>query len=188
MASRSVSSSSSAPHSGLSYWLEKSSNANSVVGGGSVCRQLYGARVSWASNDGVRRSMRSNRASGTRPELRLRSALHRRGLRFRVQFRVPGAPRSRIDIAFTRARVAVYLDGCFWHGCPAHPFQPKRNAEYWAQKFAANRRRDADTNELLRAQGWLVLRFWDHEPLLTVVEAIEHALVKRRVDRDRITD
>lgn len=135
--------------------------------------------MSWASSDGVRRSMQSNRANGTGPELQLRRALHLRGLRFRVQFPVPGSPRRRIDIAFTRLRIAVYLDGCFWHGCEEHPFRPKRNHEYWESKFAANRLRDAATSDLLSSQGWLVLRFWEHEPLDVSVASVERAVQDR---------
>lgn len=124
--------------------------------------------------------MRSNRASGTRPELKLRRALHAAGLRYRVQFPVPGAPRRRIDVAFTRLRIAVYLDGCFWHGCEEHPFRPKRNREYWEAKFAANRARDAATSQLLSEQGWLVLRFWEHEESHLMVRTIEQAVDARR--------
>lgn len=102
--------------------------------------------------------MQSNRSAGTRPELRLRSALHRAGLRYRVQLPVPGARRRRIDVAFTRLRIAVYVDGCFWHGCVQHPFTPKRNADYWSTKFSVNSARDADTDRLLREAGWLVVR------------------------------
>ena len=112
--------------------------------------------------------------------MRLRRALHARGLRFRVQFPVPGAARRRMDVAFTRVRVAVYLDGCFWHGCDVHPFRPKSNHEYWERKFAMNRRRDATTTELLTQQGWLVLRFWEHEPLESTVHAVERAVRSRR--------
>ena len=124
--------------------------------------------------------MRSNRSSGTKPELRLRSALHRAGLRYRVQLPVPGARRRRIDVAFTRLRIAVYVDGCFWHGCPAHPFTPKRNAVYWAGKFAANRARDAATDVLLRDAGWLVLRIWEHEPVPEAAERVAAAVRQRR--------
>ncbi len=144
--------------------------------------------MSWASTDGVRRSMRSNRSSGTRPELRLRSALHRAGLRFRVQLPVPGNRRRRIDVAFPRLRIAVYLDGCFWHGCPQHPFIPKRNAAYWAAKFAANRVRDAATDALLQQAGWLVLRIWEHEPVPDAVERVLLAVRTRRAALERSSE
>lgn len=142
----------------------------------------YCPRMSWASSEGVRRSMRSNHASGTRPELRLRRALHARGLRFRVQVPVPGAPRRRIDVAFTRLHIAVYLDGCFWHGCVLHPFSPKRNSEYWAKKFELNTKRDADTTQILERHGWTVMRIWEHVPLdeavATVVEVVDRERMK----------
>ena len=136
--------------------------------------------MSWASTPGVRRSMKSNRSSGTRPELRVRRALHALGLRFNVQVRVPSAPRRRIDIAFPRLRIAVYIDGCFWHACPDHPFNPKRNADYWDAKFAANRVRDRETTELLEQQGWLVLRFWEHEAVDEVAARVGEAVDRRR--------
>lgn len=98
----------------------------------------------------------------TKPEVELRRALHRRGLRFRVQLKVPGNRRRSIDIAFTRARLAVYVDGCFWHGCPDHHTLPRANSEWWQWKIARNHQRDASTDAELRAAGWEVLRFWEH--------------------------
>jgi len=99
----------------------------------------------------------------TAPELALRRALHARGLRYRVQLHVPGNRRRRIDVAFTRARVAVFVDGCFWHGCPEHGTRPVANREWWDWKIARNQARDADTNQLLESQGWTVGRVWEHE-------------------------
>lgn len=99
----------------------------------------------------------------TRPELLLRRELHGRGLRFRVQYRVPGNNRRTIDIAFTRARLAVYMDGCFWHGCPDHLVPPRANSEWWKWKVQRNRDRDRDTDRQLEAAGWAVLRIWEHE-------------------------
>jgi len=98
----------------------------------------------------------------TKPELELRRALHRKGLRFRVQLRVPGNRRRTIDIAFTRARLAVYVDGCFWHGCPDHHILPRTNAQWWQWKVELNRKRDSSTDAELAAAGWKVLRFWEH--------------------------
>lgn len=98
----------------------------------------------------------------TKPEVDLRRALHRRGLRFRVQLKVPGNGRRTIDIAFTRARLAVYVDGCFWHGCPEHHVLPRANSEWWQWKIDLNRRRDVSTDSELTAAGWAVLRFWEH--------------------------
>jgi DNA mismatch endonuclease (patch repair protein) len=98
-------------------------------------------------------------------ELSLRRALHAEGFRFRVTYPVPGLRRRTIDIAFTRRRVAVFLDGCFWHGCPAHGTDPRSNSAWWAQKIAANQARDRDTDRHLTELGWLVVRIWEHEDL-----------------------
>jgi DNA mismatch endonuclease (patch repair protein) len=96
-------------------------------------------------------------------ERALRSALFRNGLRYRIHYPVCGKPRRTIDIAFPARRVAVFVDGCFWHGCPRHGTWPKRNGAFWRAKIDANRARDADTDASLRAAGWTVLRFWQHD-------------------------
>jgi DNA mismatch endonuclease (patch repair protein) len=106
--------------------------------------------------------MTSQRQRDTKGELELRSLLHRRGLRFRVHALLPGL-RRRSDIVFTRARVAVFVDGCFWHGCPEHGTWPKQNAGWWREKIEANKRRDRDTDARLTAAGWTVIRVWEHE-------------------------
>ena len=106
------------------------------------------------------------------PELAVRRLLHAAGLRYRVAWPVPGQRRRTIDIAFTRARVAVYIDGCFWHGCPVHATSPKANAAWWADKIAANRARDADVTAQLQDLGWTVMRFWEHENPPDVVARI----------------
>jgi DNA mismatch endonuclease (patch repair protein) len=85
---------------------------------------------------------------------------------------VPGMSRRTIDVCFPRQRIAVFLDGCFWHGCPEHGTSPKRNSAWWRAKIAANRDRDADTDGHLTAQGWTALRFWAHEPVDAVVETV----------------
>ena len=97
--------------------------------------------------------------------MQLRRELHGRGFRYRVQYHVPGLPRRRVDVAFTKARLAVFVDGCFWHACPDHCVIPKTNRDWWQWKFEANRRRDADTDARLRELGWEVVRIWEHEPL-----------------------
>jgi DNA mismatch endonuclease, patch repair protein len=114
-----------------------------------------------SSADALRR-MRSQRQRDTKGELELRSLLHRRGLRFRVHALLPGL-RRRSDIVFTRARVVVFVDGCFWHGCPEHGTWPKENADWWRGKIEANKRRDRDTDARLTAAGWTVIRVWEHE-------------------------
>ena len=115
----------------------------------------------------------------TLPERAIRSELHRRGFRFRVdRAPLPGL-RSRADIVFGPARVAVYVDGCFWHSCPEHATEPKANAEWWEQKLRRNRERDAATNRALRENGWEVVRIWEHEDPVAAADRVE-ALLKKR--------
>jgi DNA mismatch endonuclease (patch repair protein) len=127
--------------------------------------------------------MRAIRRRDTKPEKALRSLLHRAGYRFRVDHPVvDGLPRPvRPDIAFTRARLAVFVDGCFWHGCPEHGrHSPGRNANYWSAKLARNRERDAEQICRLERAGWRVLRFWEHEDPRNAASAIAEALDLRR--------
>jgi DNA mismatch endonuclease (patch repair protein) len=105
-------------------------------------------------------------------ELELRSALHRLGLRFRVHYRVTPTSRAEADVAFTGQRVAVLIDGCFWHGCPLHATRPRHNAEWWARKLDENIARDRRADTTFREAGWTVLRFWEHEPIDTIVGGI----------------
>lgn len=135
---------------------------------------------SWASSEGTRKSMLANKRRDTSPELAIRRTLHARGLRYRVDFApVPGL-RRRADIVFTRAHVAVFIDGCFWHGCPIHGTSPKRNGDYWGPKLAANVERDRDTDQQLEAAGWQVLRFWEHEGPEVTASRIESAVRSSR--------
>jgi DNA mismatch endonuclease (patch repair protein) len=92
----------------------------------------------------------------------MRRALHAAGLRYRVGLPVPGRPRRTIDIAFPGIRLAVFVDGCFWHGCPTHRTWPKTNAEWWLHKIDTNRSRDAETDQILSDHGWRVIRVWEH--------------------------
>lgn len=117
--------------------------------------------------------MLANRRNDTGPEMRVRRLLHAAGLRYRIDY----APdrrnlRRRADIVFTRRRIAVFIDGCYWHGCPEHFVPPKANARYWAGKIAGNIARDRDTDERLRSLGWVVLRFWEHDEPSLVAERI----------------
>jgi DNA mismatch endonuclease (patch repair protein) len=116
------------------------------------------------------------RRRDTKPELALRRLLHAQGLRYRVALPVPGARRRSIDVAFTRARLAVFVDGCFWHGCPEHGTQPTANADWWQAKLIANRRRDNDTDRLLEQQGWRVLRLWEHEKPEEMLDRVVRSL------------
>ncbi|MCV7358915.1 very short patch repair endonuclease [Mycolicibacterium fluoranthenivorans] len=119
---------------------------------------------SWASSAGVRASMRANRRRDTLPELAVRRLVHAAGLRYRVDFApLTSNRRLKADLVFTRARLAVFIDGCFWHGCPRHHTVAKRNAEFWAKKVTTNRARDERVNSVLNEAGWIVLRFWEHE-------------------------
>lgn len=119
--------------------------------------------------------MKSQRQRDTSAELAVRSRLHRDGLRFRVHYRVTGLRRTA-DIAFPRPRVAVFVDGCFWHGCPEHGTWPKQNAEWWLDKIQTNQRRDADTDSKLAEAGWHVVRVWEHEHPDAAAQTIEAAV------------
>lgn len=112
----------------------------------------------------------------TRPELAIRRLLFARGLRYRVQYPVPGMPRRSIDIAFPARRVAIFVDGCFWHRCPVHHVAAKNNAGWWADKLDRNVERDRETDRLLTDGGWTVLRYWEHESAETVAEKIHDTL------------
>ena len=137
---------------------------------------------SWASSDAVRRSMQGNRSRDTSPEMAVRRELHRRGYRYRVAARVvPENKRNTVDIVFPRERLAVFVDGCFWHGCAEHYRQPGSNTEYWSTKIERNQQRDAEVSERLSADGWKVARFWEHEPALAVADRVEQLVLAARV-------
>jgi DNA mismatch endonuclease, patch repair protein len=103
--------------------------------------------------------MSCNRATDTAPEVTLRRALWRRGLRYRLRSRLPGKP----DLVFLKQKLAVFVDGCFWHGCPIHSTLPNTNRKFWAAKFEANRARDELVNRTLKGLGWEPVRIWEHE-------------------------
>jgi DNA mismatch endonuclease, patch repair protein len=119
--------------------------------------------TSWASSEAVRRSMRANRDRDTGPECLLRSALHRRGFRFRVRVRPVLGSNRTADLVFPARLIAVYVDGCFWHGCPKHFVVPKTNADFWERKIAGNKNRDLETVGQATAAGWTVIRLWEHD-------------------------
>jgi DNA mismatch endonuclease, patch repair protein len=112
-------------------------------------------------------------SKNTKPELRLRKALWANGLRFRVQY-----GKEKIDIAFPSKKIAIFVDGCFWHGCPIHSHSPKTNQTYWLPKLEKNIERDSVKNERLRNQGWFVMRFWEHEisNIGIVIDQVEKTL------------
>lgn len=136
---------------------------------------------SWASTPGRRRNMQANRSRDTQPELAVRKLLHARGLRYRVAAApVPGL-RRRADIVFTRQRIAVFIDGCFWHGCTEHGRRSfQHNVHYWPVKIATNVARDLDTTKRLSAAGWSVLRYWEHESPVDIAMEIEHVVKNAR--------
>ncbi|MEV0876078.1 MULTISPECIES: very short patch repair endonuclease [Streptomyces] len=118
---------------------------------------------SWASSAANRRSMLGNRNRDTSPERALRSLVHAAGLRYRVAAKPLPKMRRTADLVFRPARVAVFVDGCFWHGCPEHFVPPKTNPDYWREKIGRNVKRDRDTDVRLEEAGWLVLRFREHD-------------------------
>jgi DNA mismatch endonuclease, patch repair protein len=127
---------------------------------------ILGVPYPFPSSDAARRRMRANRSVNTKPEMRLRSAMHRLGLRFRVNSRLRVDQRRPIlvDVVFPRDKLAVFVDGCFWHGCRQHRSIPLANREYWETKIDRNRARDLETTSRLEHTGWRVVRVWEHEP------------------------
>lgn len=119
---------------------------------------------------------KANRGRDTGPERLLRSALHQRGLRFRVQQRPEPDIRATVDIVFRSARTLVFVDGCFWHSCPQHGNLPKANRDWWATKLDANVARDRANDAAFRARGWTVIRIWEHEPMDAAADRIVRCL------------
>jgi DNA mismatch endonuclease, patch repair protein len=138
-------------------------------------------RQPFASSEQVRRKMQGQRSRDTDPELNVRRALHGMGLRYRVHQQPLPELRRRADIVFRRHRVAVFVDGCFWHGCPEHGRREHRvNTWYWPEKIERNRRRDADTDARLDAAGWKVVRVWEHEAADVAACRIARAIADAR--------
>lgn len=123
------------------------------------------------------------RGTNTKPEKALRSLLHAEGLRFRVHRRdIPGCP----DVVFPRLKIAVFVDGCFWHGCPKHQTMPRTNSSFWKQKLGRNRIRDKAVTQELKAADWKVLRFWEHEvrqEISSVVRKVKRTVRQRKLNR-----
>lgn len=150
-----------------------------------------GHRFPPASSYVALQTMRANRRTDTKPELMLRSALHRRGLRFRKDFKlcIDGISPVRPDVVFTRARVAIFIDGCFWHRCPEHYQRPRANREFWDQKIARSVERDISVDAALKRSGWIVLRFWEHTAIDEITERVAEvvgAQAESRRDRPRV--
>ncbi|TKA09592.1 very short patch repair endonuclease [Actinacidiphila oryziradicis] len=137
---------------------------------------------SWASSPAVRAVMRANRGRDTKPEMLLRSQLHRMGLRYRVAVRPLSQVRRTADVVFTKAKVAVFVDGCYWHGCPEHHRPATKNAAFWSEKIAGNKSRDAETDQLLINAGWTVIRIWEHESPDAAAATVAAAVKSRESD------
>ncbi|MFI1464545.1 very short patch repair endonuclease [Nocardia carnea] len=120
--------------------------------------------------------MSRQRRAHTAPELALRRELHRRGIRYFVDRAPIRGQRRRADLVFPRRRVAVYVDGCFWHRCPVHATDPKNNADWWAEKLAGNVARDRATDAALVAAGWQVVRIWEHEDPVCAADRVQTVL------------
>lgn len=120
--------------------------------------------------------MSKQRRRDTAPELRLRKSLFALGLRYRVDAPLPGMTRRRADVLFSRKHLAVFVDGCFWHSCPTHGTLPRSNHDWWVAKLEKNVLRDRETDAHLLANGWVVLRFWEHEDMGWAAGVVEHVL------------
>lgn len=118
---------------------------------------------SWASSAARRRNMQAIKSRDTKPERLIRQLVHASGLRYRVAAKPLPNLRRTADMVFRPAKVAVFIDGCYWHGCPEHYVAPRTNPGYWSDKVARNVARDRDTDQQLKAAGWIVLRFWEHQ-------------------------
>lgn len=129
-----------------------------------------------ASSEAARSRMLAAKPRDTKPELELRAALENHGLNFQVDVRPGRETKRRADILFDESRVVVFVDGCFWHGCPIHGTWPKQNAEFWRNKIETNQRRDKETTQRLAAAGWTVIRVWEHEDMKAVAEVINRAV------------
>ncbi|MBE8519984.1 very short patch repair endonuclease [Amycolatopsis sp. H6(2020)] len=128
----------------------------------------------------TRDRMSRQKSRNTQVELALRKALHAAGLRYRIHRRPVSGVRREADIIFVGAKVAVFVDGCFWHGCPDHATWPKNNAEFWRAKIEGNRRRDGDTDARLAEAGWLAVRVWEHETTDAAACRVHHAVTSRQ--------
>lgn len=133
-----------------------------------------------AANPGRRRNMQANRRRDTGPERALRSALHAAGYRYRCDLQIKlGGARVRPDIVFTRRKVAVFVDGCFWHSCPEHGREPTVNSGYWSPKLQGNRERDRRNTQALEQEGWVVVRIWEHVPVDEAMDEVTTVLSGR---------
>ena len=164
-------------HRALLFWVNL---AVDILRAMSASRTRSSSRAAPSPKDDLTSArMRSQRRRDTEPELAIRSILHRRGLRFRVDAVILPSVRRRADIVLPRSKVAVLIHGCFWHGCPTHGTVPKSNATWWAEKLQRNRLRDADTVRQLDEAGWLPLVVWEHEDPEASADRIQQAVKDR---------
>ncbi|MFJ7048852.1 very short patch repair endonuclease [Streptomyces sp. NPDC101112] len=141
---------------------------------------------SWASSAARRRNMQAIRSRDTKPERLIRQLVHANGLRYRVAARPLPDLRRTADMVFRPTKVAVFIDGCYWHGCPEHYVSPKTNPGYWSEKVARNIARDRDTDQRLTEAGWHVLRFWEHKPIEeTAAEIVRTVEARRKPSSDK---
>lgn len=133
-----------------------------------------------ASSPAVAARMSRQSSRDTAQELAVRRLLHRSGLRYRLHVPVPGMRRRTVDVVFGKLRIAVFFDGCFWHGCPDHATSPRSNAEWWRSKLDRNMERDRETTEHMLSEGWAVMRFWEHESADDIARRINLAVAARR--------
>ena len=143
----------------------------SVTGGGTPA----------ATTPLVRAKMQAQLSRHTKPEVALRRELHRRGVRFHLDGKLPGLPRRSADLVWRTRKLAVFIDGCFWHGCPEHFVLPKSNSEWWNDKIQRNRTRDTATTQALIAEGWSVIRVWEHANPEIAADAIQRQLSTKAV-------
>lgn len=137
--------------------------------------------MEFLATSSVRRRMQRTRGRDNPLELSVRSQLYARGLRYRIHYPLPGMKRVTCDVALPGLRIAIFLDGCFWHGCESHPPSVKKNTDFWLEKIERNRARDARATAHLTELGWTVLRFWEHEAVETIVERIASIVDAKRV-------
>ncbi|GIE34091.1 hypothetical protein Ait01nite_071360 [Actinoplanes italicus] len=135
---------------------------------------------SWAKSPAVRSVMRANKNRDTGPERRLRAMLHARGLRYRVNSRPISGSRRTADLVFPRLKIAVFVDGCYWHGCPEHYRPSQANQQFWHTKIEGNKARDAETDKLLAAAGWTAIRVWEHDVPKPAADRVETAVREAR--------
>jgi DNA mismatch endonuclease, patch repair protein len=145
-------------------------------------KQVY---VPWASTPAARSVMQGNRSRDTIPERKVRSAAHKLGLRFYVVRRpLPDFP-ARADLVFPTAKVAVFVDGCFWHGCPLHGTCPRTNEAYWSEKIVRNKLRDSRVDHILKDAAWLPVRVWEHEDPERVARSLKTIVLSRRNNQSK---